>query len=495
MPRLLPHCLGSAVLAALLVLAALQPGCASAQVTPRQAALIEAHMPREAPAEPAQPRRVLLYTRCTGFVHASIPHGVMAFTRMGERTGAYEAVHSEDPEMFDPANLTLFDAVVMLNTTGEPLATGDAARDEELRESFMQWLRAGGALVGVHAGSDCCYNWEEYGRALGGYFDGHPWNAGDLVHIKLDDPHHPVNASFRGMGFEILEEIYQFKDLFGPNDARLLASLDTARTDMSKDGIKRVDHHFPVSWVRRHGNGRVFYTSLGHCEDIYWNPLILGHYLAGLQWAMGDLEGDDTPTGMIRDADGFRPLFNGTDFAGWRTNRDAWVVMEGGVLAKGARRGYLWTDEQFGDFVLELEFMNAEGTNSGVFFRTGDIGDYVHTGIEAQILDSWGVEEPNREDAGAIFDVKAPRVNAVRAPGEWNHYRIEARGSNILVDLNGIRVIDMDLDEWTEAGRNPDGTPNKFRTAYRDMPRRGHIGLQDHGQVVWFRNVRIKELD
>jgi hypothetical protein len=72
---------------------------------------------------------------------------------------------------------------------------------------------------------------------------------------------------------------------------------------------------------------------------------------------------------------------------------------------------------------------------------------------------------------------------------------VEAVGPLVKVDLNGVRVVDINLDDWTQAGKNPDGAPNKFSTAYKDMPRRGHIGLQDHAKPVWFRNARIKPLD
>ncbi|HEX7572514.1 MAG TPA: DUF1080 domain-containing protein, partial [Bacteroidota bacterium] len=97
-------------------------------------------------------------------------------------------------------------------------------------------------------------------------------------------------------------------------------------------------------------------------------------------------------------------------------------------------------------------------------------------------------------DCGAIFDCLAPSANAVRPPGEWNHYTITCKGSMITVVLNGRQVIAMDLNRWTEAHKNPDGTPNKFNTAYKDMPRVGNIGLQYHGHPVWYRNVKILTL-
>ena len=170
----------------------------------------------------------------------------------------------------------------------------------------------------------------------------------------------------------------------------------------------------------------------------------------------------------------------------------SWVMKDGVLSAEGGDD--IWTKERYGDFVLDLEFRLARETNSGVFLRTGDVHAWLHTAIEVQVLDSYGKKEVSREDCGAIFDCLAPSANAVKPPGEWNHCTITCRGSMITVVLNGRRIVAMDLDRWTEAHKNPDGTPNKFNTAYRDMPRVGNIGLQYHGHPVWFRNIKILTL-
>jgi sugar phosphate isomerase/epimerase len=189
----------------------------------------------------------------------------------------------------------------------------------------------------------------------------------------------------------------------------------------------------------------------------------------------------------------WRRLFNGHDLAGWIVQPGSWAVEPNGVLA--ARTGPdIWTEEQFGDFVLDLEFKLAANTNSGVFLRTGSIENWLHTAIEVQVFDSYGKQSVDKHDCGAIFDCLAPSKNAVKKPGEWNRYVISCRANKINVELNGQQIVDMDLDRWTEPHKNPDGTPNKFNTAYKDMPRKGHIGLQYHGQPVWYRNIRIKPL-
>lgn len=200
--------------------------------------------------------------------------------------------------------------------------------------------------------------------------------------------------------------------------------------------------------------------------------------------------------------EGFVPLWNGRDLSGWTTGPDnAWVVEDGVLALKNRTDGkehnadYLWTKEPYGDFILELEFKIPEQANSGVFFRTSDLKDPVYTGFEMQVANSFGREQLSKTGtAGAIYDCQAPSRNAIRKPGEWNQVRLTCRGGRIEVVLNGEAVVDMDLDRWTDAQKNPDGSKNKFPRAMKDFARSGHIGLQDHGRPVWYRNLRIKRL-
>jgi sugar phosphate isomerase/epimerase len=168
----------------------------------------------------------------------------------------------------------------------------------------------------------------------------------------------------------------------------------------------------------------------------------------------------------------------------------SWAMEEGVLTRKGG--GDIWTKEKYGDFIIDLEFKVAKGANSGVFVRTGDINNCVQTGIEVQIHDT--TNGTARGSCGAIYDCLAPTKNMVRPAEQWNHYTITCKANKIYVVFNGEQVIDMDLDLWTEPHKNPDGTTNKFNTAYKDMPRLGHIGFQDHGDAVWLRNIKIKPL-
>jgi hypothetical protein len=153
----------------------------------------------------------------------------------------------------------------------------------------------------------------------------------------------------------------------------------------------------------------------------------------------------------------------------------------------------IWSTKRYGNFIIDLDFKCAKDTNSGVFLRCDDIVQWLHTSMEVQILD--GTHKTARNEIGAIYDCKAADTKPAPNPvGEWNHCTIIAKDQWLYIVLNSELVNAMNLDLWTEAGKNPDGSKNKFKTAYKDMPREGHVGLQYHGQPVWFRNVRIKEI-
>lgn len=183
-------------------------------------------------------------------------------------------------------------------------------------------------------------------------------------------------------------------------------------------------------------------------------------------------------------------LFDGKNLDGW-TNRDGgpakWEAADGAMSGKQGS-GDVWTKARFGDFILELEFKTTG--NSGVFFRTDNPKDPVQTGIEIQVDNP---RDPDRHSVGAIYDLVAPSKNAAKA-NEWNRLRLAVKGPKIAVELNGEKIAEMDLDKWTEAGKNPDGSPNKFTRALKDWKREGHIGFQDHGSNVSYRKVRIKPL-
>jgi type 1 glutamine amidotransferase len=244
---------------------------------------IEEACPASATVKPAAPRKVLVYSKCFGFYHGSIPTGAKAIEVLGRKTGAYEAVLTDDPAMLAPEKLKDFDAIVLNNTTGH----FKTPEDKAVVGHVKAFVEAGKGAVGIHAATD-----GQFGEIFSAFFSGHPWH--EDVGIKIDDPNHPLNAAFGGENFVIKDEIYQFnKGAYSREKLRVLLTLDMSKT---KPKGKRPDNDYGVSWCRTLGQGRVFYCSLGHRNEIFWNPKVLRHYLDGIQFALGDLKADTTPS-------------------------------------------------------------------------------------------------------------------------------------------------------------------------------------------------------
>jgi hypothetical protein len=268
--------------------------------TAEEIAKIEAACPDKPQVKPARPRKVLVWGRT--WTHLPNAYAEKTLELLGKKTGAFTAVVSDDPRLLLSRHIEQFDAVVMNNIhEQEPFLRDDfdkldpqqqaAARklDQAVKQSILEYVRGGKGLVGTHAATAALFGWEEYGEMIGGYYGGHIHQ--DVV-LKLDDPNHPVNACFEGKPFKIREEIYIFKAPYARKNLRVLLSLDLERMP---DPGNRADKDYAVSWVRSYGKGRVFYTNLGHEPATHWNPLFLRHLLAGVQFAIGDLEGSTEP--------------------------------------------------------------------------------------------------------------------------------------------------------------------------------------------------------
>lgn len=261
-------------------------------------------LPDKPYAKPEKPRKLLVFSKTNGFRHGSIATGKLALAEMGSKTGAFEAVISDDLAEFEIDNLKKYDGVCFLSTTMDvfmppknELAKLSAAekeaatkRDAQLKDNLMRFIKSGRGFIGIHAATDTCYEWSEYGKMINGYFDGHPWTADTMVSVKVEpgQEKHPLAIMFEGQNQEFEEEIYQLKDPYDSKSVHMLLRLDTEKTDMTRKGIKRKDGDFGIAWARHWEKGRVFYCSLGHNHEMYWNPKVLRHYLAGIQWALGD---------------------------------------------------------------------------------------------------------------------------------------------------------------------------------------------------------------
>ena len=203
-------------------------------------------------------------------------------------------------------------------------------------------------------------------------------------------------------------------------------------------------------------------------------------------------------------------LFDGKSLDGWEYGDGAWAINDDGVLycnletitRNGKERtqgmGYIWTKEDYEDFELTLSYKLSAEANSGVFFRT-DKENPVQGGFEIQLMDDEGFQNSHgKKDGknlnGAFYDAQAASSDPANPVGQWNRMTLRCQGPRIQVSINGVLVNEVDVDRWDTPNKNPDGTPNKFKTALKDLPRTGRIGFQNHGQVVWFKDVKIRTL-
>lgn len=440
----------------------------------------------------AEPKRLLVVTATKGFRHSSIPTAERILAMLGSESGAFTVEYvrggpdgkddADVREKMAPAELQKFDGVIFANTTGE-LAIPD-------KEFFLNWLKSGKAFVGMHSCSDTYHGYPAFIQMLGGEFRTHHAQVG--IAACNESPEHPANVHL-GDAYEVFDEIYLFKN-FDRNQVHGLLSLD-------KHPNEGTPGDYPVSWCKDYGKGRVFYTSLGHREDVWDADPDMGgrrnspevskayqqHILGGIKWALGLLPGDATPQSHVYQvspaeaAGGFRPLFTGVDLTGWHLRHAngtaSWSAQNGMLVNEIPKDGHgtdLVTDAPFQDFTVRYEFMVPSGSNSGFYLR----GRH-----EIQIVDDYAAGQTSLGGNGSIYNHTMASKFVSKKPGEWQTAEATIRGNRVTVILNGTKVIDnVVVDRPT--GGELDGNVN--------AP--GPIFLQgDHGAIA-FRNLRIKPL-
>ena len=518
----------TAILGAMLALVLVAGGSAVArelQPVPEDAIKqITEAIPSAPSAQPAKPRKVLVFYLCEGFFHGSIPFGNRCFEIMGEKTKAFETVVSEDMAMFDSEHLETFDAVLFNNTTRLSFT------EPKHREALMAFIKSGKGVIGIHGATDNFYDWPEAAEMMGGLFDGHPWGGGGTWAVKIDEPMHPLNQPFGGRGFLIKDEIYQMKGPYSRDTHRVLLSLDMSNPRNVKGA--RPDNDNAISWLRKVGEGRVFYCSLGHNNEIFWNPAVVRHYLDGIQYALGDLKVCDVPSAKLTGSHAPKPALTTApgavddphkaveplktkDLQAFRDPLGEWQVVGDtlkdaadekllatkpgeGVAINGAkgRTSHLVTKEEFGDVEAHIEFMVPKGSNSGVYFA----GRY-----EIQVLDSWGVEKPTSSECGGIyqrwgaqggFEGRPPTVNAAKEPGQWQTFDVVFRAPRFDDAGNKVRnAMFLKVNHNGQVVHEKQEVTGPTRAAmFNDEKPSGPIMFQgDHGPVA-YRNIQIKPL-
>lgn len=286
-------------------------GCPQRQfANPADLVAMMGALPEKAYAAPRRLRRVLVLGRATTWVHTSIPLAAKMVEYLGDKTGAWMTTISYDASVVTAENLRNYDVVFLASTTGHFLdEPGDPAATEARKKALMDFVNGGKGLVGIHAASDSYRSdapnptgtWPAFNAAIGGFFKWH-WFYPTLISVKVDDPKSPLTQMFSPRGHDIVDETYTFaQESFSRKRVHVLTSVNYARMgkeDKEKEPAvgRRTDGDYALSWIQRVGQGRVFYEAHGHDEKVYASRPFLLHMLAGIQYALGDLEADDSPS-------------------------------------------------------------------------------------------------------------------------------------------------------------------------------------------------------
>jgi len=194
-------------------------------------------------------------------------------------------------------------------------------------------------------------------------------------------------------------------------------------------------------------------------------------------------------------SEGFVALFNGKDLDGWVGDTKGYKVEDiGGAAAIVCQPGgtNLFTKDEYADFELRLEFMLTPGANNGIALRAPTEGDPAYAGFESQVLDNTAEQYKGLKEwqyHGSIYGISAATATALRRTGEWNHQTITMKGRQVKVELNGVVIVDIDLDKAAPGGKTVSG--HKVEGLART---KGHIGFCGHGDRVAYRNLRVKRI-
>ncbi|KOH42635.1 ThuA domain-containing protein [Sunxiuqinia dokdonensis] len=269
---------------------------------------VEQIAPEEAEVQPSKPRKVLVFSLFTGFDHWVIPHTNAVMKVLGEKTGAFDVEVSTDIFKFEKKNLAEYDAVVLNNNCSvgprRDLFQDVLDKDEsltaeqrtkkaaELEANLIRYVKKGGGLMVVHGAIVMQNNSMPFSEMVGGSFDYHP--PQQEITLELAEPNHPLLKAFNGEAFVHIDEPYLFNKAYAQKDFRPLLYMDTSKLTNKKKPIDEPIKY--VSWIKKHGKGRVFYVSPSHNAQSYEDSRLLKFYLDGAQYVLGDLKCDDSPS-------------------------------------------------------------------------------------------------------------------------------------------------------------------------------------------------------
>ncbi len=254
---------------------------------------IDAAVPRQALAKPRGSRKLLILDVCPagGFYHTTIAHGNLMLQLIAKYTGAYEPIFDNNLDNLKYPRIRQYDAVFLNSVVGPVFS------DPEVLDGLIRYVREGGGVAGLHGVTFASQDVREFGELMGAQEGPHQYN-GEPGTLKIDDPESPLTKHFGGKGFSMMDEFYHFP-MTGPytrERLRVLLSVDADKSDIKRWQYLRTDNDFGMVWIKREGKGRVFNSVLGHRPDFYMLPDLVKLMLGGIQFALGDLEADTTPS-------------------------------------------------------------------------------------------------------------------------------------------------------------------------------------------------------
>jgi len=258
---------------------------------------IDAATPRQPIVPPKKPRKLLVTDLQMYSGHSTIPHGNLLIELMAKYTGAFTPTFSNDLDLLKYPKIKEFDAVFLNNVCGM------IHNDPEVREGILRFVREGGGIGGNHAVTFANNNWPEFAEMMGGWAGAHHT---EKQVVKVDDPNSPLTKSFGPASFEHTDEFYHFP-VYSPysrEKQHILLSLDVEKSDMATAGrfcpeCTRPDQDYGLAWIRTYGKGRTYFTPLGHTTIMYTEKAWTQHLLAAIQYILGDLDADATPSAKL----------------------------------------------------------------------------------------------------------------------------------------------------------------------------------------------------
>ena len=271
------------------------PISAPSFVHPEDRKKMEAAMPHKAIVKPLKARKLLVVdVTPNAYYHATTANGNLAVELMAKYTDAFQATFSNDLDNLKYPKIKEFDAVFLNGIGG-----GEVFVDPDVLNGLMRFVREGGGVAGLHGSTYASGDLPEYGEMMGGTSGNH--RCCETATVKLEDPDSPLTKPFGGKGFAWTDEFYHFPDSgpFTREKEHVLLSVDASKSDLSEWQGIRADNNYPDSWIRSYGKGRVFNLAFGHTPVLFETPAFCEYVLGGLQFVLGDLKADTTPTAKL----------------------------------------------------------------------------------------------------------------------------------------------------------------------------------------------------